>query len=123
MPQVIGAALRFGLLLSTVYAYPGQYSDANLKALAGGLAPQAHGAAPTAGNALTATGKTDGGSYTPGETIQVANAGGGQYTLYAEAGGTKLSREDDGPMTVTAPASGDLIIVCLLYTSPSPRDS
>ena len=79
MPQVIGAALRFGLLLSTVYAYPGQYSDANLKALAGGLAPRPM--VQQRREMRHCHGKTDGGSYTPGETIQVANAGGGQYAL------------------------------------------
>ena len=111
MPQVIGAALRFALLLTTVYAYPGSYSDSQLRACAAGSCPSAHGQAPSAGSALSVAGKTDGGSYIPGETIQVSNAGGGQYALYAEAGGTKLSREDDGPMTLTAPASGDLVIV------------
>ena len=111
MPQVLGAALRFALLLATVYAYPGWYSDSQLRACAAGSCPSAHRQAPSAGSALSVAGKTDGGSYIPGETIQVSNAGGGQYALYAEAGGTKLSREDDGPMTLTAPASGDLVIV------------
>ena len=92
-------------------AYPGSYNDANLKACAGGNCPNAHGNAPQAGNALTAGGKTDGGTYTPGETINLANAGGGQYALYAEAGGAKLARSDDAATTVTAPASGTLTLV------------
>ena len=109
MPQVLGAALRFALLLTTVYAYPGSYSDSYARVPLE-VVP-AHTAKRQVQDLRSVSGKTDGGSYIPGETIQVSNAGGGQYALYAEAGGTKLSREDDGPMTLTAPASGDLVIV------------
>ena len=98
-------------LVAVVDAYPGSYGDGQLRACAGGNCPNAHGSAPQQGNALTATGKTDGGTYTPGETINLANAGGGQYALYAEAGGAKLARSDDAATTVTAPASGTLTLL------------
>ena len=72
-----------------------------------------HGA-PAAGNALTATGKADGGTYTPGETINLANAGGGQYTLAGYAGGAILERSDGAATTVTAPATReDLVLIGL----------
>ena len=60
-----------------------------------GNCPTMHGTAPTPGNALNVAGKADGGTYTPGETIQVANAGGGQYALYATANGQTLQRSDN----------------------------
>lgn len=71
-----------------------------------------HGA-PAAGNALTATGKADGGTYTPGEAINLAIAGNGQYTLAGYAGGAVLGRSDGAPTTVTAPAAGNLQLIGL----------
>lgn len=82
-----------------------------LKACVTGTCPDAHGNAPTQGTAITATGKTNGGTYTPGETISISNSGGGQYALYAEAGGTKLARSNDAATTVTAPTSGTLTLL------------
>lgn len=98
-------------LIDSTSAYAASYGDAQLKACVTGTCPNAHGNAPTQGTAITATGKTDGGTYTPGETISISNSGGGQYALYAEAGGTKLARSDDAATTVTAPASGTLTLL------------
>ena len=103
--------LLMWLVLPLVIAYPNQYSDAQLAQCATGNCPTAHGAAPAPGNALTVAGKTNGGTYTPGETITLTNSGGGQYALYATAGGVRLGRSNDQPTTITAPATGTLTLL------------
>ena len=98
-------------LASPVVGFPGSCGDGQLAACAGGTCPDMHGQAPQQGNALDATGKTDGGTYTPGETIALANTGGGQYSLYADANGVQLARSDNAATTVTAPQSGTLTLL------------
>ena len=104
---------RWHLLLAAaaVHAYPNQMNAASLEACATGNCAAIHNANPQQGNALTATGKTDGGTYTPGETINLANAGGGDYCLYASSGGQQLALSNDAATTVTAPASGELVLL------------
>ena len=70
-----------------------------------------HGQTPQQGDALDAGGKADGGTYSPGETIALAATGGGQYSLYAEAGGTALVRSDNQPTAVVAPNTGTLALL------------
>ena len=99
------------LVLLAINAYPNQMNAGSLESCATGNCAAIHGNNPQEGNALTATGKTDGGTYTPGETINLANAGGGDYCLYASSGGAQLALSNDNPTTVTAPASGELILL------------
>jgi hypothetical protein len=82
-----------------------QSSEARLLACATATCANIMGATPSAGSALTVTGKSDGGTYTAGETIvtgksdggtytagetiQLQYAGGGEYVLYAVAGGVQ----------------------------------
>lgn len=93
--------------LVSVHCNPGRLGVGALRSCAGGNCPNIHGTAPTAGNALTVTGKQDGGTYTPGEVLNLANAGGGEYALYATTG----DRSDNAALTVTAPASGPLTLL------------
>ena len=99
------------LLVLSVSAYPADYSDNQLAACAAGNCATAHGQVPQPGNAVTVAGKADGGTFTPGETLNVANTGGGQYALYAVANGAGLQRSDNAPMAVTAPATGQIILL------------
>ena len=68
---------------------------------------------PAPGNALTVTGKQDGGTYTPGETLNLAINGGGQCTVAGYAGGQVLDRTDAAAGTVTAPQAGELVLIGL----------
>jgi hypothetical protein len=106
-----GIASRLLLFAGAVNGYPNSYGDNDLVQCATGNCPAAHGATPAQGNALTVAGKTDGGTYTPGETLNLANAGGGDYALAGVANGQLLGRQNDNPATVTAPASGTLVLV------------
>ena len=75
---------------------------------------ECHGLPPTPGTALTATGKTDGGLYTPCETISLTMAGGGEndeYALYASSGGVQLMLNQNGPAEVRAPLTGTLYLL------------
>ena len=75
-----------------------------------------HGA-PAAGNALTVTGKTDGGNYTPGETLNLAITGNGrsdQYIVAGYAGGQVLGRSDNNQGTVTVPQAEELVLIGLV---------
>ena len=105
------SAMAGYLVLLAINAYPNQMNAGSLESCATGNCAAIHGNNPQEGNALTATGKTDGGTYTPGETINLANAGGGDYCLYASSGGAQLALSNDNPTTVTAPASGELILL------------
>ena len=81
--------------LTSSVGFPGSCGDGQLAACAGGNCPDMHGDTPQQGDALDAGGKADGGTYSPGETITLAATGGGQYSLYAEAGVTQLVRSDN----------------------------
>ena len=96
-----------------VVGFPGSCGDGQLAACASGTCPDMHGQTPQQGNALDATGKADGGSYGPGETIALAATGGGQYALYAEAGGVQLVRSDNAPTSVRAPLTGTLTLLSI----------
>ena len=113
-------ALWVSCMALRVSAFPNRAGDANLLQCATANCPTMHGSIPTAGNVLTVTGKTDGGTYTPGETLNLASTGGGnsQYSLFAAADGTQLTRSNDAPTTVTAPATGTLVVVCVSGNPP-----
>ena len=66
---------------------------------------------PVAGNALTVTGKQDGGTYTPGETLNVQITGNGQYLLAGVNGGDVINGGEDAQGTITAPQTGDLVVI------------
>lgn len=68
---------------------------------------------PAPGNALTVTGKQDGGTYTPGETLNLAINGGGQCTVAGYSNGAQLARTDAAQGTVTAPQNGELVLIGL----------
>ena len=76
-------------LLELAHATPDRLTEARLLACATATCADIMGATPSAGSALTVTGKSDGGTYTAGETIQLQYAGGGEYVLYAVAGGVQ----------------------------------
>lgn len=107
--------LAAALLLSVPVARgnPPQISAARLSACATGNCATIMGSLPTASTAALSVsgGKTDGGTYTPGETLTLTNTGGGQYVLYAEAAGTQLARQNGQSATVTAPTSGTLTLL------------
>ena len=113
IPRLVAGVLL--ALASPAVGNPNRMNDAQLADCfpAGNCGNMGGHGAPAAGNALTATGKADGGTYTPGETINLANAGGGQYTLAGYAGGAVLERSDGAATTVTAPAAGELMLIGL----------
>ena len=98
-------------LTSPVVGFPGSCNDGQLAACAGGTCPDMHGETPQQGDALDASGKADGGQYSPYEIIALAATGGGQYALYAEAGGVQLVRSDNQPTSVRAPLTGPLTLL------------
>ena len=98
-------------LTSPVVGFPGSCGDGQLAACAGGTCPDMHGQTPQQGDALDAGGKADGGLYSPGEIIALAATGGGQYALYAEAGGVQLVRSDNQPTSIRAPLTGPLTLL------------
>ena len=113
IPRFIAGALL--ALASPAVGNPNRMNDGQLADCfpAGNCGNMGGHGAPAAGNALTATGKADGGTYTPGEAINLAIAGNGQYTLAGYAGGAVLGRSDGAPTTVTAPAAGNLQLIGL----------
>jgi predicted ferric reductase len=94
-----------------VDGFPDQMSDNQFLQCATGTCPDMHGDPAEDGDALTVAGKADGGTYTPGETLNLANSGGGEYSLGAFSGGTQLVRTDNAPATVTAPQAGTLVLI------------
>ena len=112
IPRLVAGVLL--ALASPAVGNPNRMNAGAFLACAGGNcgAMGGHGN-PAEGNALTATGKADGGTYTPGETIALANAGGGQYTVGAFVNGAELERSDGAGTTVTAPATGTLVLIGL----------
>ena len=94
-----------------VHSFPERVNQGAMELCATGACPTMHGQTPNQGTALTAAGKANGGTYTPGETINLANSGGGQYQLYASANGQPLAAGSNEPVTVTAPQTGTLILL------------
>ena len=66
---------------------------------------------PAPGNALTVTGKQDGGTYTPGETLNVQIGGNGQYMLAGVNGNNVIDGGENAQGTITAPQTGDLVVI------------
>jgi hypothetical protein len=115
-PSFVSRTTMLNLLLPVVVGYAGSMDGSQLEACATlncqGVAP--HGDAPQAGNALTATGKVDGGSYTPCETISLAVAGANdqtEYVLYASSAGVQLVLATNGAAEARAPLSGALALL------------
>ena len=109
--------LAVGLLLglaTPAVGFPNYMNDARIAACATGncAAMGGHGN-PAPGNALTVTGKQDGGTYTPGETLNLAINGGGQCTVAGYSNGAQLARTDAAQGTVTAPQNGELVLIGL----------
>ena len=115
----LAVALLLGLATPAV-GNPGRMSDNQLAQCAQDNcgAMGVHGN-PAPGNALTVTGKQDGGTYTPGETLNLAINGVGQCTVAGYAGGQVLDRSDTNVLgvtcqgTVTAPQAGELVLIGL----------
>ena len=114
---MIQPRLAVGLLLALVapaIGNPNRMHDGELAQCAqNNCATMGGHGAPAAGNALTVTGKTDGGTYTPGETLNLAITGNGQCTVAGYAGGQVLGRSDNNQGTVTAPQAGELVLIGL----------
>ena len=114
--------LAVGLLLALVapaVGNPNRMDDNELAQCAqNNCATMGGHGAPAAGNALTVTGKTDGGTYTPGETLDLAIDGNGQCTVAGYAGGAVLGRTDGTQGTVTAPQAGELVLIGLRSGGP-----
>jgi hypothetical protein len=115
--MIIEPRLAVGLLLALAtpaVGFPNRLSDNALAQCAQDncAAMGGHGP-PQQGNALTVTGKTDGGTYTPGETLNLAITGNGQCTVAGYAGGQVLGRSDNNQGTVTAPQAGELVLIGL----------
>ena len=98
------------------FAFPSRFGPTQLEACAtqscSGVT--AHGSAPQTGTALTATGKADGGTYTPCETINLEMAGGTdntEYVLYASSAGVEIEKKNNGATAVRAPLSGTLALL------------
>lgn len=109
------------ICIRAVSAYPNRMEPTCQQAtvLAGGGGTTMHGTAGAPGTAMTVTqggvAMTDGGTYTPGAPITVANSGGGQYGIWTSQGtfpgglcGGQMTEEGGA---VTAPASGPLTLV------------
>ena len=107
--------LAVGLLLglaAPAVGNPGRMGDGQLAQCAQDNcgAMGGHGN-PAAGNALTVTGKQDGGTYTPGETLNVQIGGNGQYMLAGVNGNNVIDGGENAQGTITAPQTGTLVII------------
>ena len=115
--MVIIPRLAVGLLLglaAPAVCNPNRMDDNELAQCAqDNCAPMGGHGNPAAGNALTVTGKQDGGTYTPGETLNLQINGNGQCTVAGYAGGQVLDRSDTNQGTVTAPQAGELVLIGL----------
>ena len=113
-----GPIVTVGLMLflaAPAVGNPNRMNDNELAQCAQNNCPTMGGhGAPQAGNALTVTGKTDGGTYTPGETLNLAITGNGQYTVAGYADGQVLGRTDGTQSTVTAPQAGEIVLIGLV---------
>ena len=89
LSQRLMRAPAVALIVATATARPTRLNDDCNEAIAivGGASPNFGAMGNSApGNALNAGALTDGGTFAPGATYQLANTGGGQYGLYASEG-------------------------------------
>ena len=108
--------LAVGLLLALAapaVGFPNRMNDARTIACAGGNCATmgGHGGPQQQNGALTVTGKQDGGTYTPGETLNVQIGGNGQYMLAGVNGNNVIDGGENAQGTITAPQTGDLVII------------
>ena len=115
--------VSYVLLVAPILAFPGRLDQTNcaqVLQIIGGTAPTIMNVASVPGNALVATAAgvqlTQGGTYSPGSTITLANEGGGQYGLYADAGTLAGATLCGGKLItaggqLTAPLTGPLNLV------------
>ena len=98
---------------AAVLAFAGSAGDTDLQQCCQNNCPDMHGQAPAPGATLTVGNKADGGTYSPGEQLTLANTGGREYALYAMVGptGPALGRADNGQLIVTAPNAGELLLL------------
>ena len=108
----LAVALLLGLATPAV-GFPDRMNTARITACAGGNcnigAP--HAGATQQNGALTVTGKQDGGTYTPGETLNVQIGGNGQYMLAGVNGNNVIDGGEKAQGTITAPQTGTLVII------------
>ena len=113
--MVILPRLAVGLLLglaAPAVGNPGRMSDGQLaQCVQDNCGSMGGHGNPAPGNALTVTGKQDGGTYTPGETLNLAITGGGQSRLVGVNGNNVLDGGEDAQGTITAPQAGDLVLI------------
>ena len=108
------ASMAHAMLVGGAAAYPNYLSASRALACATGSCAPIMNSAPSQGSALTVAGKSNGGSYAPGESLSLSGVGGGQYdlyVLYATANGAELARANGGTLTVTAPSSSTLYLM------------
>ena len=117
----LAVALLLGLATPAV-GNPGRMNDDQLAQCAQDNcgAMGGHGN-PAPGNALTVTGKQDGGTYTPGETLNVQIGGAGQYMLAGVNGNNVIDGGENAQGTITAPQTGDLVVIG--FASPGSRQT
>ena len=109
----LAVALLLGLATPAV-GNPGRMSDAQLaQCVQDNCGAMGGHGNPAPGNALTVTGKQDGGTYTPGETLNLQINGNGQCTVAGYSNGAQLARTDAAQGTVTAPQNGELVLIGL----------
>ena len=119
--MMIQPHLAVGLLLALAtpaVGYPNFMNDARIADCATGncAAMGGHGTPQRVtqpGSVLTVTGKTDGGTYTPGETLNLAINGNGQSLLAGYADGQVLDGGETGQGTITALQSEELVLIGL----------
>ena len=115
--MIIQPRLAVGLLLALATPAVGNPNRLSDKALAqcaqDNCATMGGHGAPQSGDALTVTGKTDRGTYTPGETLNLAIIGNGECTVAGYANGAQLARTDAAQGMVTAPQAGELVLIGL----------
>ena len=119
--MMIQPHLAVGLLLALAtpaLGFPSLMNETRIAACATGncAAMGGHGTPQRVtqpGSVLTVTGKTDGGTYTPGETLNLAINGNGQSLLAGYAGGQVLDGGQTGQGTITAPQAGELVLIGL----------
>ena len=114
--MVILPRVAVGLLLglaTPAVGFPGRMNDARTIACAGGICATmgGHGTPQQDNGALTVTGKTDGGTYTPGETLNVQIGGAGQYMLAGVNGNNVIDGGTNNQGTITAPQTGELVLM------------
>ena len=58
-----------------------------------------------------------------GTSLRLTSVANGRYITYATTDGLAVLRGTDGNFYYSQPAAGEWQCTCLLYTSPSPRDT